>query len=1578
MSTASVSLREDQWRRWEELVELLRCESVANHQARLEVFRQNGEDSAVISALEFWGRLQAEPAVWQVGDEVAELYKVKGVLGEGGMGTVYLVNHRGWNLDLAVKALRHDRLQAPGAVDSFKREAETWVNLRLHPHTVTCFYVRQLGGVSRIFAEYVDGGSLRDWIKNGLLYQGSCETIQERLLDIAIQFAWGLHGAHEQKLIHGDVKPANVMMTRQGVAKVTDFSFGVMTPAYRSPEQAKGQPLSRQSDIWSWAVSILEMFAGKVFWESGEKAIEALESFLAGGQPRSRRTGIWSWVASLREMFTGKGPRWSRKEVGNTQESRPVDGQTLPWPTMPQELVVLLRRCFRKKPSGRPRDMREVVAVLRRVYQDVTGREYARPEPQPAEGLADTLNNQAVSLLDLGRQEEAERLWEESLRIEQHHPESTYNYGLHRWRAGRLTDDTLLQRMREVVASHEGQWVPLYLLAWVHLERGDCDAALAALPQIPAEAADLDEVRAARELAWQKRPESRRLIATWEGHGAYVTSVGFFPDGRRAASCGKDHTVKVWDVATGSHQTLQGHRDEVQSVFVSRDGRSVVTASGELNQPGQVKLWDAATGDCRRTFNGHRSVVYSACLSGDGRTLVSGCSGEVKLWDALTGRHRATLAPDNLGSVYSVGLSPDGEYAVSAGDSLRLWKLETAECVLEFEKPHGDIYSVAVSPDGLRLLTGGTDGVLRVWGLATSKCERELTGHTDRVKSVCWLSEGTQILSAGYDCTVRVWDAATGRCLRTFEGDSGYVCAVAASPDGRSAFSGGWDSRVHHWWLDWSMVAPSAVCRVVASEQAAIARAEFDALLERSRKALKVGDEPAAACHVRAARARPGFGRLPEAVELWGGLYTRLPRTRLDTGWEVATLESPAGKVRGVALDRDGRLALSCGDSNESVSVWDLARQQCVRVLGDNSKDTKIVSFTANGRQALTANSSKGKLLLWDVTTGRELREAGNHEDNVHSLCQSADGRVTLSASSHELRLWEGTSGRLIRSLRGSPDMRAATLSTDGRYVLTGEYDKVCLWDTKSGRPYRGFSGGHRFWVNSVAISPDGRRGLSGSTDNTTKLWDLDTGRCLQTFEGHADGVTEVAFTADGRFVVSASKDTTVKIWDTTTRECVRTFEGHGYAVTTFAMSPDSRILLSGGEDDTLRLWFLDWELAEDLPRDWHNAIRPYLEVFLAGCVGERLQWSTEDFDRLLFTLGCVGYGRLRPNVVRQELERLAQGWKGPPVCGLAEARPSGSAPAIPFAGGAEQMAAILNMASSGDVQQLARFLEQATPEDVQDAVKRLNTGAVPDALAKPPPASSGPAPEGGAEAFAHLLKQMGPDGPERLAAMFNDMRSEPPAAPRTADETSAVNVLLQLTFLSEERAAVVRIEDYKSAQRIKKQIQELEAANPSCMSENAVRLRSIFRRLVHLHCVARPVIRQVASTIGGIDSLAEIDRVSHCLQFVEDELGALNEWDFRRLCQELREVEDPEELLERLGIDRDATQQSVELGAASWRSYASALQDDKQKVLYCLANRHIQVFPTKEDVFQIAEALDDIGLDSEASDLRDRFTSSS
>ena len=233
------------------------------------------------AALREWASEANVPATWEPGDVILDLYEVKQVFTSGGMGLVYHVHHRGWNMDLAVKSPRPQYFQTEAHKENFVREAETWVNVGLHPHIASCYYVRTLGGIPRIFAEYVEGGSLADWIHQRKLYEGGAEKTLERILDVAIQCAWGLHYAHEQGLVHQDVKPANVMMTSNGIAKVTDFglakaralvgdggvpggtrsilaSVGGVTPAYCSPEQAAGDPLSRKTDLWSWGLSVLE------------------------------------------------------------------------------------------------------------------------------------------------------------------------------------------------------------------------------------------------------------------------------------------------------------------------------------------------------------------------------------------------------------------------------------------------------------------------------------------------------------------------------------------------------------------------------------------------------------------------------------------------------------------------------------------------------------------------------------------------------------------------------------------------------------------------------------------------------------------------------------------------------------------------------------------------------------------------------------------------------------------------------------------------------------------------------------------------------------------------------------------------------------------------------------------------------------------------------------------------------------------------------------------------------------------------------------------------------------------------
>ncbi|NQS96837.1 MAG: caspase family protein, partial [candidate division Zixibacteria bacterium] len=151
--------------------------------------------------------------------------------------------------------------------------------------------------------------------------------------------------------------------------------------------------------------------------------------------------------------------------------------------------------------------------------------------------------------------------------------------------------------------------------------------------------------------------------------------------------------------------------------------------------------------------------------------------------------------------------------------------------------------------------------------------------------------------------------------------------------------------------------------------------------------------------------------------------------------------------------------------------------------------------------------------------------------------------------------------------------VNSVAFSADGRYALSGSWDNTLkLWDIQNGNCLRTFSG-HSDIVFSVAFSPDGGYALSGSNDKTSKLWDINSGIQIRTFSGHSSKVNSVAFSPDGRYALSGSGDKTLKLWDIQTGNCLRTFREHRKRVSSVAFSPDRRYALSGSWDNNLKLW---------------------------------------------------------------------------------------------------------------------------------------------------------------------------------------------------------------------------------------------------------------------------------------------------------------------------------------------------------------------------------------------------------------------
>jgi len=153
--------------------------------------------------------------------------------------------------------------------------------------------------------------------------------------------------------------------------------------------------------------------------------------------------------------------------------------------------------------------------------------------------------------------------------------------------------------------------------------------------------------------------------------------------------------------------------------------------------------------------------------------------------------------------------------------------------------------------------------------------------------------------------------------------------------------------------------------------------------------------------------------------------------------------------------------------------------------------------------------------------------------------------------------------------------VRSVAFSPDGQMIISGSEDNtVRLWDLQGnpiGQPFTG----HRSTVWSVAFSPDGQTIISGSEDKTVRLWDLQGNPIGQPLTGHTAWVRAVAFSPDGQTIVSGSDDKTVRLWDLQGNPVAQPFTGHGLTVWSVAFSPDGQTIISGSGDKTVRLWDL-------------------------------------------------------------------------------------------------------------------------------------------------------------------------------------------------------------------------------------------------------------------------------------------------------------------------------------------------------------------------------------------------------------------
>lgn len=391
-----------------------------------------------------------------VGDSVLDRYRVF-EMKSGGMGVVFMCLDEGTGRFVALKTIQREYLRDEKRKNQFVGELETWIRLGKHPHIVQAYHIEEANGLPYVVMEMVPpvsisttghiGPSLQDQLQYFNRSGGRFDC--ERLLRLGLHICTGMQYAKKRfnelglLFVHLDIKPANILVTPDDIAKVTDFGIAKVeldTPAsgwtfaYASPEQLKGGACDIRSDVYSFGLTLYEMLTGRQYY---------------------RRTGNNTREPQSRDW------RSTAKKVTGTTDVPVAD-----------DLICVLERCLEENREKRFSDFGEIHTGLSSIYRGFTGREHVRAEGAGVK-LSEAINR-GYSFNYLGLYGEALSIFERVLAADQDYPQLWLNLGISQYGLGRMKD-------AEESFRHALKLDPGYSRAWFNLgniqrERGDTEA----------------------------------------------------------------------------------------------------------------------------------------------------------------------------------------------------------------------------------------------------------------------------------------------------------------------------------------------------------------------------------------------------------------------------------------------------------------------------------------------------------------------------------------------------------------------------------------------------------------------------------------------------------------------------------------------------------------------------------------------------------------------------------------------------------------------------------------------------------------------------------------------------------------------------------------------------------------------------------------------------------------------------------------------------------------------------------------------------------------------------------------------
>jgi WD40 repeat protein len=521
------------------------------------------------------------------------------------------------------------------------------------------------------------------------------------------------------------------------------------------------------------------------------------------------------------------------------------------------------------------------------------------------------------------------------------------------------------------------------------------------------------------------------------GHSAQVRAMQFSPKEGLLVSASTDHSVRIWNLATGNVETICVP-SLVDGIDINRQG-DVALAS----EDGKVSLFNLAAPDIVKVFSLDHGEAYSVAFNNDGSVLASSGSGDSIFVRRLSDGSLVNKITTEHSVIYSIAFSPDAKHIVSASVSgpVAVWDAyssPSSSTGIPIDIPPEKRWKARFSPDGRLLSVASWDGTVRLFDGRTYRYVATIDGNDHWINDAIFAAGSARLITAGQSGAVRIWDISDARSMfLTVKDDEKETLRGRYSPDGTKFASGGLSGVARLYGVDQSgqfdlicsMRHEGEITSIAFSPDSSriISVGDRDGVADNVVKlwnatdCSSVRDFPVGADQVYAVAYSPSGEHIA-----WAHRSGRIELTKLDGEWQSTSLPNlHHDAVIKLDFSPDGKLLASAG-GDRRVILWDVAQRQMSGELGGaHQQRVTTVKFSPDGR-LVASGGPEDHVFIWDLTKPGPPIKSLDVAGGSNELAFNADGSVlAVGSDARFIAEWSVPSWKKIFQLNALDGVRS-------------------------------------------------------------------------------------------------------------------------------------------------------------------------------------------------------------------------------------------------------------------------------------------------------------------------------------------------------------------------------------------------------------------------------------------------------------------------------------------------------------------------------------------------------------------------